>query len=165
MSNRHLLGRIVQGTGRIVRPFSRATIPRAELHRRVYKEANGEEAERKTVQPSPYIAHGKEWRLRTPGINAYLAQLPTSIACWTCVVVLESGLVLIADAMQGYILPLSHYLTWAAFNWYAWAFLTPAILAWRAIIPSPGRTGRNAFSFPTHSHALPACWFKLCFVA
>src|SRR5271166_4201748 len=43
MSNRYLLGRIVQWTGRIVRPFPRSIIPRADPRQRVYKETGGKE--------------------------------------------------------------------------------------------------------------------------
>jgi hypothetical protein len=38
MSNRYLLGRIVERTGRIVRPFLRTTIPFVDPYSRVYKE-------------------------------------------------------------------------------------------------------------------------------
>jgi two-component system, LytTR family, sensor kinase len=110
------------------------------------------------VQQSPSIAPNKEWRFRTLGIDAYLAQLPISIGCWTGVVVLESGLVFIADAMQGYILPLSHYLTWAAFNWYSWAFLTPAVLALARHYPI-NRTNWPRRIFVPHAFACLACVF------
>src|SRR5271165_4819884 len=43
MSNRYLLGRIVQWTGRIVRPFPRSIISRAYPRQRVYKETGGKE--------------------------------------------------------------------------------------------------------------------------
>ncbi len=108
------------------------------------------------MQPSPYIAPSKEWRFRTPGTDAYLTQLPISILCWTCIIVLESGWVLIADAMQGYILPLSHYLTWAAFNWYGWAFLTPAVLALARDYPIT-RTNWARRIFVPHALACLAC--------
>lgn len=79
------------------------------------------------MQPSPSSVAPEAWTSSRPRLDAYFAQLRISIACWTGVVLLESGLVLIADATRGYILPLSHYLIWAAFNWYGWAFLAPAV--------------------------------------
>jgi two-component system LytT family sensor kinase len=79
------------------------------------------------VQPSPSSPAPEAWTSSRPRLDAYLSQLRISIACWTGVVGIESGLVLIADVTHGYILPLSHYLIWAAFNWYGWVFLTPAV--------------------------------------
>jgi sensor histidine kinase YesM len=67
-------------------------------------------------------------------------------------------LVFIADAMQGYILPLSHYLTWAAFNWYSWAFLTPAVLALARHHPI-NRTNWPRRIFVPHAFACLACVF------
>ncbi|HEX3470295.1 MAG TPA: histidine kinase [Silvibacterium sp.] len=108
------------------------------------------------MQPSISVATGKEWHPRTPGIDAYLAQLPISILCWTSFVVLESGWVFIADALRGYILPLSHYLTWAAFNWYSWAFLTPAVLALARHYPIT-RTNWAERIFVPHAFACFGC--------
>jgi len=109
------------------------------------------------VQASPSIAPSKEWLPRTPGVvDAYLAQLPISILCWTGIVVLESGWVIIADAMRGYILPLSHYIIWATFNWYGWAFLTPAILALARHYPIT-RTNWAERIFVPHAIACLAC--------
>jgi two-component system, LytTR family, sensor kinase len=108
------------------------------------------------VQPFISIATGKEWPPRTPGIDAYLAQLPISILCWTTFVVLESGWVFIADALHSDILPLSHYLIWAAFNWYAWAFLTPAVLALTRHYPI-NRTNWAKRIFVPHAFACFGC--------
>ena len=62
-------------------------------------------------------------------LREYMRQLPVALSWWTAMVLLEAGQVLLVDARRGYILPLSHYLLWAAIEWYPWALLTPLILA------------------------------------
>ncbi|HZD47388.1 MAG TPA: histidine kinase, partial [Silvibacterium sp.] len=108
------------------------------------------------MQPSTPIAPSQQWRPRTSAIDTYLAQLPISILSWTGIVVLESGWVFIADALRGYILPLSHYLIWAAFNWYAWALLTPAVLALARDYPIT-RTNWLVRNFIPHAFACLGC--------
>jgi two-component system, LytTR family, sensor kinase len=57
----------------------------------------------------------------------YFRYLPLSLLCWTGYVLLESSEVFVGDASRGYVLPTAHYLSWAIFNWYIFAFLTPLI--------------------------------------
>jgi two-component system LytT family sensor kinase len=47
--------------------------------------------------------------------------------CWSVVVALESSYVFVFDAASGNILPATHYLVWASFNWFVLALLTPLI--------------------------------------
>lgn len=65
--------------------------------------------------------------LRAPAPPRYLRRLVVSLACWSGVALLESSQVLVADASKGYILPPIHYLSWAVFNWFGLALLTPFI--------------------------------------
>jgi sensor histidine kinase YesM len=60
-------------------------------------------------------------------LRLYLRQLPLSLLCWTGYVLLESSEVFVGDASRGYVLPTAHYLAWAIFNWYIFAFLTPLV--------------------------------------
>ena len=60
-------------------------------------------------------------------LRLYLRYLPLSLLCWTGYVLLESSEVFVGDASRGYVLPTTHYLAWAFFNWYIFAFLTPLI--------------------------------------
>jgi hypothetical protein len=85
---------------------------------------------------------------RPPGRHQYLRQLAFASACWSALVLLESSQVFVADASKGYVLPSLHYLTWALFNWFALALLTPLVYelgrrypitganwAWRIVVP------------------------------
>ena len=81
------------------------------------------------MQTSIPNATSGSWLSRLPALHVYLGHLVISIACWTSVTVLESALVYLLDAGRGYTLPPSHYLIWAAFNWYTWALLTPLVYA------------------------------------
>jgi two-component system, LytTR family, sensor kinase len=60
-------------------------------------------------------------------LHQYLQYLPLSLLCWTGYVLLESSEVFVGDASRGYVLPTVHYLSWAIFNWYAFALLTPLV--------------------------------------
>src|ERR1700750_1293726 len=60
-------------------------------------------------------------------LHLYFRYLPLSLLCWTGYVLLESSEVFVGDASRGYVLPTVHYLAWAIFNWYIFAFLTPLI--------------------------------------
>jgi len=64
---------------------------------------------------------------RPPAAHRYLGQLLFAIACWSGVIALESAYVFVSDAAAGDILPATHYLVWASFNWFALALLTPLI--------------------------------------
>jgi two-component system, LytTR family, sensor kinase len=60
-------------------------------------------------------------------LRLYFRYLPLSLLCWTGYVLLESSEVFVGDASRGNMLPTAHYLSWAIFNWYIFAFLTPFI--------------------------------------
>jgi two-component system, LytTR family, sensor kinase len=60
-------------------------------------------------------------------LRLYFRCLPLSLLCWTGYVLLESSEVFVGDASRGNMLPTAHYLSWAIFNWYIFAFLTPFI--------------------------------------
>ena len=88
------------------------------------------------------------WTLRSPVTHRYLRQLAFAIACWSGIVLLESSQVFVSDASRGLVLPSTHYLAWAVFNWFALALLTPLIYelgrrypitgphwAWRILFP------------------------------
>jgi len=59
--------------------------------------------------------------------TVYLRRLVVSLLCWTGVVLLESSQVFMNDAARGYVLPSVHYLAWAVFNWFVFAFVSPLI--------------------------------------
>ena len=59
--------------------------------------------------------------------SVYLRRLIISVACWGAVMLSEASVVLLSDASEGHILPITHYLAWATFNCYVLALLTPAI--------------------------------------
>jgi two-component system LytT family sensor kinase len=62
-------------------------------------------------------------------LRAYVRQTALSLPWWSLLVALEGAQVMMTDASHGYVLPMFHYFIWAAFNWYAWAPLTPVVLA------------------------------------
>ena len=72
----------------------------------------------------------------------YLEQLAFAVVCWGGVIALESAYVFVSDAARGNILPATHYLAWASFNWYALLLLTPLIydLGRRYSVTGPGWT-------------------------
>lgn len=123
------------------------------------------------------------WQSMRPG---YLRSLVVSLFVWGGVALLEGSQVFVADAARGYVLPSMHYIAWAVFNWYALAFLTPAIywLGRRYPIAGPGWPARlvaphaivcvatlfiQAFArglaglIYTHHHETEASPFKLTF--
>ena len=67
---------------------------------------------------------------QTHGVmRQYLRRLPLSLLCWSGIILLESSQVFVDDATRGYILPTTHYLAWAIFNWYIFALISPLIYA------------------------------------
>jgi two-component system, LytTR family, sensor kinase len=78
--------------------------------------------------------------------HRYLGHLPFAIVCWSGVIALESGYVFVSDAAGGEILPATHYLVWASFNWFALALLTPLIYRLGQQYPITGANwSRNIF--------------------
>ncbi len=82
----------------------------------------------------------------------YLRRVPLSVLCWTGIVLLESSQVFVSDAARGYTLPTRHYIAWAIFNWYIFAFLTPLIYLLGLRSPITGRNWPLRILFP-HSVA------------
>jgi sensor histidine kinase YesM len=93
----------------------------------------------------------RSWR--PPASHQYLGQLPFAIVCWSGVVALETSYVFVSDAAGGNILPATHYLVWASFNWFALALLTPLIYGLGRQYPITGANWARYIFFP---HAL-AC--------
>ena len=81
-------------------------------------------------------------------LNVYLRHLPLSLLCWTGYVLLESSEVFVGDASRGYVLPTTHYLAWAIFNWYIFAFLTPLIYMLGVRYPITGPNWPMRVIFP-----------------
>ena len=94
--------------------------------------------------------------LQPPGAHQYLRQLVFAIACWSGIVVLESGQVFVADASRGHVLPSMHYLAWAVFNWFGLALLTPLIYELGLRYPVTGTNWAWRILFP-HAIACFAC--------
>jgi two-component system, LytTR family, sensor kinase len=86
-------------------------------------------------------------------LREYMSQLPVAMSWWTAMVFLEAAQVLLFDARRGYILPLTHYFVWPAFEWYSWALLTPLILAVARRYPITKSNWVQRILFP---HALMA---------
>jgi two-component system, LytTR family, sensor kinase len=80
--------------------------------------------------------------------HGYAGRLLVSLLCWGGVVLLESGQVLVADVSRGQAFPLSHYLAWAAFNWIAFALLTPLIYQLGRRYPIAGPQWAARILFP-----------------
>ena len=97
--------------------------------------------------------------LRPSAADQYLKQLAFAILYWSGVVVLESSQVFVSDAARGHILPSTHYLAWAIFNWFALALLTPLIYELGRRYPITGPSWARHIFFP---HAI-AC--LVCIVA
>jgi hypothetical protein len=97
--------------------------------------------------------------LRPSAADQYLKQLAFAILCWSGVVVLESSQVFVSDAARGHILPSTHYLAWAIFNWFVLALLTPLIYELGRRYPITGPSWARHIFFP---HAI-AC--LVCIVA
>jgi two-component system, LytTR family, sensor kinase len=83
-------------------------------------------------------------------------ELRFSVVWWSGAVVAESTLVLLNDSARGYVLPLSHYFLWAAFNWYSWALLTPVVLYLGRRYPLTRENRMERIWFP-HLIACLAC--------
>jgi two-component system, LytTR family, sensor kinase len=84
--------------------------------------------------------------LGPPVAHRYFGQLPFAIVCWSGVIALESAYVFVSDAAGGEILPATHYLVWASFNWFALALLTPLIYGLGQTYPITGANwSRNIF--------------------
>lgn len=81
------------------------------------------------MQPSSSIPISSRWFPQKFTLRAYFEQLPLSFAIWTAVVALKGGQVLMNDVSHQYVLPLQHYVVWAALDLYAWALFTPLIIA------------------------------------
>jgi hypothetical protein len=94
--------------------------------------------------------------LRPPVTEQYLKQLPFAILCWSGVVLLESGQVFVSDAARGNILPSTHYLAWAIFNWFALALLTPLIYELGRRYAVTGSNWAGPILFP-HAIVCVAC--------
>jgi two-component system LytT family sensor kinase len=93
---------------------------------------------------------------RSPASHQYLGQLPFAIVCWSSVAALESSYVFVFDAAGGNILPATHYLVWASFNWFALALLTPLIYDLGRRYPITGANGARYIFFP-HTFACLGC--------
>ena len=93
---------------------------------------------------------------RSPASHQYLGQLPFAIVCWSSVVALESSYVFVFDAAGGNILPATHYLVWASFNWFALALLTPLIYDLGRRYPITGANWARYIFFP-HAFACLGC--------
>jgi two-component system LytT family sensor kinase len=57
----------------------------------------------------------------------YLRQLALSALCWIGLMSLEASQVFAADVPWGRVLPATHYIAWATFNWFVMVPLTPLI--------------------------------------
>lgn len=92
----------------------------------------------------------------SPPTHRYLRQLAFAIACWSGVVLLESSEVFVSDASRNIVLPSTHYLAWAAFNWFALALLTPLIYELGRRYPVTGSNWASRILFP-HAVACLTC--------
>lgn len=107
----------------------------------------------------PSLSHVKADLARSlspPAARDYLQQLAPAILCWLGIIVFESGLVFVSDASDSNILPFAHYLSWASFNWYALALLTPLIYHLARRYPIAGPNWARHLIFP-HMLACIAC--------
>jgi two-component system, LytTR family, sensor kinase len=91
-------------------------------------------------------------------LQTYFRQVAISAVAWSAMVVLEAAQVMLSDANHGYVLPLFHYFIWAAFDWYSWALLTPAVLALERRYPLTREKWPERILYPH----LPACLILVC---
>src|ERR1700735_3531933 len=105
------------------------------------------------MQAALSIGDEKTRSMRHFTLREYMSQLPVAMSWWTAMVFLEAAQVLLFDARRGYILPLTHYFVWPAFEWYSWALLTPLILAVARRYPITKSNWVQRILFP---HALMA---------
>jgi two-component system, LytTR family, sensor kinase len=110
------------------------------------------------LEPSAQTRAYRTWFAGDLTLPTYFRQVAISAVPWSAMVVLEAAQVLLVDANHGYVLPLFHYLIWAAFNWYTWALLTPAVLAVVRRYPLTREKWAERILYPH----LPACLILVC---
>jgi two-component system, LytTR family, sensor kinase len=80
--------------------------------------------------------------------QGYLRGLAIAVLCWAGVIALESSQVFVSDASRGFVLDSTHYIAWAAFNWYGLALLTPLIYQLGRRYPITGPHWATHLIFP-----------------